>query len=200
MKNTWTMQALLEVLVLAAVVAASFPVPARADQRPGGADGTNAPGNAPSPELVQSDWSGPRMGLMCAHGDPSISRRLKEHGLGNVVSQFGWQVEHRIAPFGDGPQLVTEGVVLMGGVEYGKLVPGATLVLGLRTRSGFEFGMGPGLSATSATSASSSLIIAAGKSIDYGAVCIPINVAVSTNPKGTMVTLIAGYAIHSTAR
>lgn len=150
--------------------------------------------------LQQSDWSGPRMGLMMAPGDGSISRRLKGHGLGSVVSQFGWQFERRIVPFGGGPQLVTEAIPLFGGVEYGKLVPSVTLVMGMRSPSGFEVGMGPSFSVVSATGINSGLVIAAGKSIDYGAVCIPLNLAVSINPKGTMVTVVAGYAINQAAR
>ena len=153
-----------------------------------------------SPQLQRSGWSGPRMGLMMAPGDGSISRRLKDHGLGNVVSQFGWQFERRVVPFGGGPQLVTEAIPLFGGVEYGKLVPSLTLVMGVRSPSGFEFGMGPSFTVASATGINAGLVIAVGKSIDYGAVCIPLNLAVSTNPRGTMVTLIAGYAIDQAAR
>ena len=150
--------------------------------------------------LQRSGWSGPRMGLMMAPGDGSIARRLKDHGLGNVVSQFGWQFERRVVPFGGGPQLVTEAIPLFGGVEYGKLVPSLTLVMGVRSPSGFEFGMGPSFTVASATGINAGLVIAVGKSIDYGAVCIPLNLAVSTNPRGTMVTLIAGYAIDQAAR
>ena len=153
-----------------------------------------------SPQLQRSGWSGPRMGLMMAPGDGSISRRLKDHGLGSVVSQFGWQFERRVVPFGGGPMLVTEVIPLFGGVEYGKIVPSVTMVVGARSRSGYEFGMGPSFTVVSATGLNAGLVIAAGKSFDYGAVCIPLNLAVSTNPKGTMVTLIAGYAIDQAAR
>jgi hypothetical protein len=152
------------------------------------------------PQLQRSGWSGPRMGLMAAPGDGAISRRLKDHGLGSMVSQFGWQFERRVVPFGGGPQLVTEAIPLFGGVEYGKLVPSITLVMGVRSPSGLEFGMGPSFTVARATGINAGLVIAAGKSIDYGAVCIPVNLAVSTNPKGTMVTLIAGYAIDQAAR
>jgi hypothetical protein len=150
-------------------------------------------------QLQRSGWSGPRMGLMMAPGDGAIARRLKDHGLGSVVSQFGWQFERRIVPFGGGPQLVTEAIPLFGGVEYGKFVPSLTLVMGVRSPSGYEFGMGPSFTVTSATGINAGLVLAAGKSLNYGPVCIPLNLAVSTNPKGTMVTLIAGYAIDQAA-
>jgi len=147
------------------------------------------------------DLSGPRVGLMIAPGDASISRRLKEHGMGNLVSQFGWHFERQIVPLGGGPQLVTEIIPLIGGVEYGKFVPSVTAAVGVRLRSGLEFGTGPSLTIVSTGGdANMGLVIAVGKTLDYGDVCIPLNVAVSTNPKGTMVTLIAGYAINRAAR
>lgn len=151
--------------------------------------------------FAERDLSGPRVGLMIAPGDGSIARRLKGHGLGSVVSQFGWHFEHQIVPLGGGPQLVTEAIPLFGGVEYGKLIPSLTLALGVRFRSGFEVGMGPSLTIVSTKGdANTGLVIAAGKTFDYGDICVPLNLAVSTNPKGTMVTVIAGYAIHRVAR
>lgn len=195
MNTSWMWKAMLATALMIAV----RPVSASAqtsDLQHGNqaALGESGP-SAQSSQLQRSGWSGPRMGLMVAPGDGAISRRLKDHGLGSVVSQFGWQFERRIVPFGGGPQLVTEAIPLFGGVEYGKLVPSLTLVMGVRSPSGFEFGMGPSFTVVSATGVNAGLVIAAGKSLNYGAVCIPLNLAVSTNPKGTMVTLIAGYAI-----
>jgi len=200
MKTSWMSKAVLAT----AMVLAVRPVPASAQ----GSDlqlrnqvvlAESGPAG-PSPQLQRSGWSGPRMGLMMAPGDGAIASRLKDHGLGSVVSQFGWQFERRVVPFGGGPQLVTEAIPLVGGVEYGKFVPSLTLVMGVRSAAGFEFGMGPSFTVVSATGINSGLVIAAGKSFNYGAVCIPLNVAVSTNPRGTMVTLIAGYAIDQAAR
>jgi hypothetical protein len=200
MKTSWMWKALLGVALVIAVRPASAraqtsDLPARSPLILAESEPTARP-----PQLLRSGWSGPRMGLMMAPGDGAISRRLKDHGLGRVVSQFGWQFEHRIVPFGGGPQLVTEAIPLFGGVEYGKLVPSLTLLMGTRSPSGFEFGMGPSFTVVSATGINAGLVIAVGKSLDYGAVCIPLNLAVSTNPKGTMVTLIAGYAIDQAAR
>jgi hypothetical protein len=147
--------------------------------------------------FAERDLSGPRVGMMLAPGDGAITRRLKEHGLGTVVSQFGWQFERQITPLGGGPQLVTEAIPLVGGVEYGKFVPSVTLALGMRFKSGFEVGMGPSVTVVSTSgSTSTALVVALGKTLDYGDLHIPLNLAVSTNPKGTMVTLITGYAMH----
>jgi hypothetical protein len=151
--------------------------------------------------IVRSDWSGPRVGFMVAPGDAGIAKRMKASGLGTVVSQFGWQFERRVSAFDRGPQLVTEMVPLFGGVEYNKLVPSLNGLVGLRFANGLEMGMGPSFSIVSTTtSPSAGLLIAVGKSLDYGEVCIPVNLAISTNPKGTMINLLVGYAIDRRAQ
>jgi hypothetical protein len=200
MKTSWMWKAFLATALVIAVrpVAASAETSNLQLRNQTALAGSGPTGQ--SSQLLRSGWSGPRMGLMMAPGDGAISHRLKDHGLGGVVSQFGWQFERRIVPFGGGPQLVTEAIPLFGGVEYGKLVPSLTLVMGVRSPSGYEFGMGPSFTVVSATGVNAGLVIAAGKSLNYGAVCIPLNLAVSTNPKGTMVTLIAGYAIDQAVR
>jgi hypothetical protein len=200
MKTTWVWKALLGAALVTAVRPATASAQSPDLQLHREAVLAESEPAGQSQQLQESDWSGPRMGLMMAPGDGSITRRLRDHGLGSVVSQFGWQFERRVVPFGGGPQLVTEAIPLFGGVEYGKIVPSLTLVMGVRSRSGYEFGMGPSFTVVSATGLNAGLVIAAGKSFDYGAVCIPLNLAVSTNPKGTMVTLIAGYAIDAAAR
>jgi hypothetical protein len=200
MKTSWMWKAFLGAALVIAVRPASASAQTTDLQDGNQAIVGESEASGQSSRLQRSSWSGPRMGLMMAPGDGAIARRLKDHGLGSVVSQFGWQFERRVVPFGGGPQLVTEAIPLFGGVEYGKLVPSLTLVMGVRSPSGFEFGMGPSFTVVSATGLNSGLVIAAGKSINYGAVCIPLNLAVSTNPNGTMVTLIAGYAIDQAVR
>ena len=44
------------------------------------------------------------------------------------------------------------------------------------------------------------LVVAVGKTFDYGGVSLPINLAVSSNPQGTRTTLVAGYAIRTSSR
>ncbi len=197
MKSSWTWGVLL-----GAALAASSATTASAQA---GQPGADTPAGVETPiaarRIQTSDWSGPRVGFMVAPGDPRISNRLREHGLGSVVSQFGWQLERRVRVPGGGPDLVTEIVPMFGGVEYGKFVPSLNAMVGLRLRSGLEFGMGPSLSMVATTAGpQTGLLVAVGKSLEYGDVCIPINLAVSTNPNGAMINLIAGYAINRAAR
>ena len=146
--------------------------------------------------FVERDLSGPRVGFTVAPGSDRAYRSLRDNDMGRVVSQFGWHFEHQVTPVLGGPQLVTEVTPLFGGVEYGKVVPSVTLSIGLRSRGGYEIGMGPSLTLGNADSGGSvALAIAAGRSLDFGGVRIQLNLAVSTNPKGTMVSVLAGYSI-----
>src|SRR6185369_10238135 len=68
--------------------------------------------------------SGPRFGVTFLSN--SIVRKLREAdgiSVDPVVSQFGWQFEKQFATSGNGPTLVTEWVVLVGGVEQGVFLP-----------------------------------------------------------------------------
>ncbi|MEN8007925.1 MAG: hypothetical protein ABFS42_12980 [Candidatus Krumholzibacteriota bacterium] len=150
------------------------------------------------------NMSGPRFGVTYVAGDTELYRELANQDIGRVVSQFGWHFERQVIPEGDGPQFVIQFVPMVAAVEYGKFVPGATLAMGIRMPRGWEFGMGPNIVATrndeDATKARTSLILAFGKSLNYGGVSIPINLAMSTEPDGNRFSLIFGYAIGKTTK
>jgi len=149
----------------------------------------------------ERDLSGPRIGVTFAGTNGSVYRDLKDNGMGPVISQFGWQFEHQVAPLAGGPQLITEMVPFFGGVEYGKFVPSLTTLLGVRFPSGMEFGAGPSFTVVSSRGRTASgLVLAAGKTLDYSGVSIPLNLAVSLNNNGTRFTLAAGYAIRRASR
>lgn len=188
-------------VVTAAMFAAALPAGAFAGTNADGTPAAEVPAPDPAVHVVESDWSGPRIGFMASPGDARVSRRLHDHGLGDLVSLFGWHFEHQVTPVRGGPQLVTEMTPLFGGVEYGKVVPSLTFSIGLRSRTGYEVGMGPSFTLGDDRSAGGvGLVIAAGRSLQFGDVNLPLNLAVSTNPKGTMVSVLAGYAIPRLAR
>ncbi len=148
--------------------------------------------------LAERNLGGPRLGVTYVVGEGKLSDELKKNGFGRMLSQFGWHFEYQVIPEGGGPQFVIQFVPLISGVEYNKIFPTATLALGVRLPNGIEFGMGPNL--LLAEKPRTALTIAVGKSIDYGGVSIPINLAVTTNPEGQRVSLIVGYAIRGGAR
>jgi hypothetical protein len=194
---------LTSLVVFLVLAGAAGGVPARAaDVAPGPGESTGVrPRGIPIRSVRESDWSGPRIGFMFAPGDAQVSRRLRDNGLGSVVSLFGWHFEHLVTPGRGGPRLVTEITPVFAGVEYGKVVPSVTLCVGVRSREGYEIGMGPSLRpGFDSEDGSVALVIAGGRSLDLGDVCIPFNVAISTNPKGTMVSALVGYAIPRAGR
>jgi hypothetical protein len=138
--------------------------------------------------------SGPRMGVTFVPGKNEIYEKLKEKDMGRTLSQFGWHFEYQIVPDGGGPSFLIELVPLVAGVEYGTLIPSATLAFGIRFPQGIEFGMGPNLLIS--PEVSTALVIAVGKSFNFGGVNIPLNLIMATNPKGIRYTFMFGYAIE----
>ena len=65
----------------------------------------------------------------------------------------------------------------MGGVEYGRVIPSCSLVMGIRGPRGFELGLGPNLLVTfmKGKPASTTLVGAVGKSLNVSGVQIPLN-------------------------
>ncbi|MBI2619301.1 MAG: hypothetical protein HYW57_04410 [Ignavibacteriales bacterium] len=148
--------------------------------------------------LAERNLGGPRLGVTYVVGGGKLADELKRNGFGLLLSQFGWHFEYQVIPEGGGPQFVIQAVPLISGVEYSRIFPTATLAIGVRLPNGIEFGMGPNV--LLADKPRTALTIAVGKSIDYGGVSIPINLAVTTNPEGQRVSLIVGYAIRGSAR
>ncbi len=156
---------------------------------------------------------GPRFGMTYVPGNTQLASELEYNDMGRTISQFGWHFEHQVVPKGGGPQFVIEFVPMLAGVEYGKVIPNFTLVMGMRAPGGLEFGMGPNLTFSKSiptlaedgeysedggdVQARTSLLLAVGKSFNYGGVSVPINLAYATSPEGNRVSLIFGYAIGS---
>jgi hypothetical protein len=145
--------------------------------------------------ITERNLDGPRLGMSVVPGNGELKSRLSDHGVGRTISQFGWHFEHRVRLQRSGPAFVIEFIPLVGGVEYGKFIPSASLMFGIRFPSGFEFGMGPNLLAGGSSGVSSALVLALGKTFDYDGVSIPVNLAFVTSPIGNRLGLVFGYAI-----
>ena len=65
---------------------------------------------------------------------------------------------------------------MIGGLEQGLFLPSASGILGFRTRSGVELGVGPNLSLSGV-----GLVMAVGASFKIGKVTFPMNVVFSPN-------------------
>ncbi len=147
------------------------------------------------------NMGGPRFGLTYVMGNDQLAQELEYHDMGRTISQFGWHFEHQVVPEGGGPGFVIEFIPLLAGVEYGKIIPNFSLLMGVRSPGGWEIGMGPNLSFSKTiedeVEARTSLLLGLGKSFKYGGVSIPVNFAYSASPEGNRVSLFFGYAIAS---
>lgn len=132
--------------------------------------------------------SGPRVGATFL--SPGVADTLRDHRIdaGWALSQFGWQFEKRIKTGPTGLSAVNEWVVLAGGLEQGIVIPSLSWLVGLRTGSGVEFGLGPNV-----TPAGVALALAGGVTISEGALNVPFNVAVVPSRAGMRVSVLTGF-------
>ena len=131
----------------------------------------------------QYDLSGPRIGVTFSEN-------------GDARSQFGWHFEHQIESAARGPWLVVETVLLVGGVEQHQFIPSGTLVFGLRTPDGFEFGLGPSLTISSLNGFGSAIVAAAGKTFRIDGIQIPLNLAYAFDKNGYRLSVVSGWAVR----
>ena len=86
------------------------------------------------------------------------------------TTQYGWQWESRFADGGGDVVGIVEWVALVAGMEQGKFLPSLTSVIGARTSSGLEFGVGPSLSLSGV-----GMVFSIGKNFKSGSLNLPVN-------------------------
>ena len=141
------------------------------------------------PPVLQYQLDGPRVGLtFMPDGAPR--------------TQFGWHAENQAAAGSRGPWFIVERIFLIGGVEKSEFIPTGTLVIGVRTPNGFECGLGPSFS-IGPYGFSTAIVVAAGQTLRYGGIRVPINLALAMNNRegetAVRLTLITGWAIKSSS-
>jgi hypothetical protein len=143
------------------------------------------------PIAKTADLSGPRFGLTLL--SEGVVKALGERAIevGPHVSQFGWQFEKQFYTRDSGVTMVTEWVALVGGLEQSAVLPSLSWMVGVRTRDGAEFGIGPNV-----TPMGTALVLATGMTFRAGALNIPVNVAVVPSKSGTRVTLLSGFSLR----
>ena len=140
----------------------------------------------PLPKTVS--LSGPRVGLTAL--SDGVVAKLHERAIDvrPTISQFGWQFERQFYSKSSGVAAVNEWVVLLGGLDQGVALPSVSWLVGLRTREGTEFGVGPNV-----TPAGVALALAAGVTLRTGVLNVPMNVAVVPSKAGTRVSFLTGF-------
>lgn len=135
--------------------------------------------------------AGPRFGLtMLTDG---VVEKLGEATLDvtSPITQFGWQFEKQFYGRSGGVTAVSEWVVLLGGLEQSVAIPSLTWMVGIRTRGGAEFGIGPNI-----TPAGAALAIAAGATFRAGPLNVPLNLAVVPSKSGMRVSVLTGFSLR----
>ena len=80
---------------------------------------------------------------------------------------------------------------LISGLEQGVTLPSLNWLVGIRTATGTEFGIGPNI-----TPVGVGLVVAAGVTVRSGALNIPLNVAAASSKSGMRVSIMTGFNIR----
>jgi hypothetical protein len=166
--------------VAAALLFVAFASPLHAQS------GTQAP-----PPARTLNLSGPRVGMTFLSN--GVVNKLHEDNIdvSQNISQFGWQFERQFYSKQSGVTALNEWVFLVGGLDQSVAIPSLSWLVGLRTREGAEFGVGPNV-----TPAGVALAVAAGVTFRAGVLNVPMNFAVVPTKVGTRVTVLTGFTMR----
>jgi hypothetical protein len=142
----------------------------------------------PPPFAKTVTLSGPRFGFTSLSEGVVEKLRERQIEVTTPITQFGWQFEKQFYSKDSGIAAVNEWVVLLGGLDQGVPLPSVSWLVGLRTREGTEFGVGPNI-----TPAGVALAFAAGVTIRAGSLNVPMNVAVVPSKAGTRISFLTGF-------
>jgi len=142
----------------------------------------------PPPTPNEVNLSGPRFGITAL--SDGVVNDLAARGLKAppMISQFGWQTERAFYRSDSGVAALSEWVVLLGGLEQDLKIPSMTWLVGLRSATGAEFGIGPNFSP-----AGSALAMAGGVTFRHGYLNVPVNVAIVPSKNGTRISMLTGF-------
>jgi hypothetical protein len=143
----------------------------------------------PPPPLKSVNLSGPRFGFTSL-SQGIVDKLATEHDIvvRSGISQFGWQFEKQFYSKAGGIAAVNEFVVLLGGLEQGVALPSLSWMVGLRSPTGLEFGIGPNI-----TPAGVALAVAGGVTLRSGALNVPVTFAVVPSQAGMRVSMLTGF-------
>jgi hypothetical protein len=144
------------------------------------------------PPAETLNLSGPRFGAtVLSNGVADKLKNVDGIEVRPMITQFGWQFEKQFYNPRQGPAMLTEWVVLLGGLEQGLALPSVSWLVGLRTSNGAEFAIGPNV-----TPVGVALALAAGTTIRWGVLNVPVNVAVVPSKSGVRVSVLSGFSLR----
>ena len=145
----------------------------------------------PPPRLKVVGLSGPRFGITAL--SEGVVEKLRERSIDvrSNITQFGWQFEKQFYSRESGPAVVNEWVLLLGGLEQGYTLPSLSWMVGVRSRNGAEFGLGPNI-----TPAGVALALAGGVTLRSGGLNVPVTFAIVPSKVGTRVSMLTGFSLR----
>lgn len=135
--------------------------------------------------------SGPRFGFTYIGGD--LGELMAENNINQYLTQFGWQFETRWFQTPSGFQGLIETIVLLSGFETEEPALSGSLLVGFRTRDGFEAGVGPNITTKNSDHA---FVFAVGHTAKLDFVNIPINFAIVPSSDALKYTVLVGFNIR----
>jgi hypothetical protein len=159
---------------------------------PAAAQSVHSPSGPDLPPVAKTvSLAGPRFGLTMLNDDTIAKLHERNIDVSSMISQFGWQFEREFYSKQEGPTILNEWVVLLGGLDQGVAIPSLSWLVGMRTREGAEFGIGPNI-----TPGGVALAVAAGVTFRAGVVNVPMNFAVVPSKYGTRVSVLTGFVLR----
>ena len=144
-------------------------------------------------QLPRQHLNGPRFGFTVFTGEVADLRN--QANLEPIMTQFGWQMETQLVSRG-GSKALMEWVALVGGVEQDELNLSLGWLTGYRMENGVEFGVGPNVSISKDdTDPTTSMIVAAGATVPFGDLYLPVNMAVGIAEGGARFTVLTGWIV-----
>jgi len=145
----------------------------------------------PPPPVKTVSLSGPRFGFTAL--SQGVVDKLHERSIEvrPTITQFGWQFEREFYTKEGGLAAMNEWVFLLGGLEQGVVLPSLSWMVGLRSSSGAEFGIGPNV-----TPAGVALALAGGVTFRSGALNVPMTFAVVPSKAGTRISMLTGFNLR----
>jgi hypothetical protein len=152
---------------------------------------TVSPVTIPPPPLKMVNLSGPRFGVTSLSAGVVETLQDRQIEVGSTITQFGWQFEKQFYSKQGGVAALHEFVFLVGGLEQGVVLPSLNWMVGLRSPTGAEFGIGPNL-----TPAGVALALAGGVTFRSGALNVPMTVAFVPSKAGTRISVLTGFNLR----
>lgn len=149
------------------------------------------PQSAPPPLAKTISLAGPRFGVTMLNDRMIEKLHERNIDVSSTISQFGWQFEREFYSKQNGPTILNEWVVLLGGLDQGVAIPSVSWLVGMRTKEGAEFGIGPNV-----TPGGVALALAAGVTFRAGVVNVPMTFAMVPSKYGTRISVLSGFVLR----